>query len=140
MARGKASGVTDQDGDNKRQNKLVDTRTDQMINEAVARKLGWRQCVHDHGNEIRWNKPEMVNCAFRVPDYCHSISAAWEVVESSPNKEWECWFRIDRGIRGYYAGWYETIHGGQSNLDSPLSREWADTAPMAICLAFLKLP
>lgn len=110
--------------------------TDTEINEAVAVKLGWRQCVHDHGNEIRWNKPEMVNCAFRVPDYCRSIAAAWEVVEHLQGPS------VNRIVQLTYGNldkkWSFGLRGDRA---ADIWEIWidADTAPMAICLAFLKL-
>ena len=85
--------------------------TDTELNESVARKLGW---LRTPLNEF-------------VPDYCHSIAAAWEIVEKlRPNivlydlgRKWVV-------SRSCYEGIGETL--GE-----------AATAPMAICLAFLKL-
>lgn len=108
--------------------------TDQEINESVARGLGWvpplgkawkpKVGEGQPFESIYWSR----NGKFateRLPDYCHEIKAAWEIVEhcnmvtyiqrpSVGGKEWH----VDIGN----CGWSE-----------------AGTAPMAICLAFLKL-
>lgn len=101
--------------------------TDSEINEVVARKLGW---IEDkpHG----WIKPKPHREGFLIgqrilPDYSHSIDAAWEIVEKCKyvclvkplnNEKWKC----DMGT------------------NDEIIIQWADTAPMAICKAFLKLP
>lgn len=83
--------------------------TDKEINEAVVRKLGY---------------PEKFYLT-KLPDYCHSIAVAWDVMEHisknklfalmciCPNGEWAC-----------------KIEGHEMVV--------ATTAPMALCLAFLK--
>lgn len=103
--------------------------TDQEINEAVARKLGWTRY---HGTR---DNPDTISCRepkgflhASYPDYCHSIEAAWEIVD-------HCGRRWDVSLAGELnANWQFII------LDE--TYEWraaADTAPMAICLAFLTL-
>lgn len=81
--------------------------TNQEINEAVARKLGYGTPT---GNAL--------------PNYCTSIAAAWEIAshcakfsvfKEPDNYQWYCDMNKQKVIKG-------------------------DTAPMAICLAFLKLP
>jgi hypothetical protein len=102
--------------------------TDLEINEAVARKLGW--VYHEDASPLCWEMP--INSTVYVrsyPDYCHSIAAAWEVVEF---------------VRGKYAF---DLHSSKEkffvNLSGPTWKQMvsgeADTAPMAICLAFLEL-
>lgn len=89
------------------------------LNEACARKLGW----HD--------KPFRGYVRPNIPDYCHSIEAAWEIVEKFPT--WTMW-RDEQGFHLYV--W-------KSKTDMLNQRESAainaDTAPMAIVLAFLKM-
>lgn len=112
--------------------------TDQEINEAVARKLGWCACDHEiEHHSAGQSKGEMIcsnafcKCeSIRYADYCHSIAAAWEVVEHLK----EYWV----GIR--YKPSAQQFNAVIANDDKALSEEVADTAPMAICLAFLKLP
>lgn len=84
--------------------------TDQEINEVVARKLG-----HVPGKSSG------------MPDYCHSIEAAWEILEAvaSRGTHWE----MSKADSGY------TVFIRED--DYPYVTE--ATAPMAICLAFLKL-
>lgn len=109
--------------------------TDQEINEAVARKLGWID-IEPSTNPLLFYGHRQINDELElVPDYCHSIAAAWEVVEhlqkefiiyvfgGMPNSVWHCDIQD-----------HPTAHLGRIVSQS------ADTAPMAICLTFLKLP
>jgi hypothetical protein len=106
--------------------------TDKEINEAVARKLGWVRCCNpktmENGKIIDcfgWSKGGS-HFHERYPDYVTDIRAAWEIVE--------CWQKEGFIFSLYY---------------EPIEKNWrcafmetviADTAPRAICLAFLKLP
>lgn len=104
---------------------------DNEINEAVARKLGWTKCEHSTMEKgeivpaIGWIKPNPIKPHFHegLPDYCHSIEAAWGIVEALDND-----FAMFKGCNG---GWVVNIKGELTK---------ADTALMAIALAFLKLP
>ena len=88
---------------------------DQEINKAVARKLGtYKITKHPMGLTETY------------PDYCHSIEAAWEIVDKCSyfclvkplkNENWKC----DIG------------------REDQIIVQWANTVPMAICKAFLKL-
>lgn len=115
----------------------ISSMSPQAINEAVARGLGWIDSdlpVKGRG----WIKLEVQPGSWTYldayPDYCHSIKAAWEILDSlvsrkryvsiefeSENNEWDCVLGADR--RAY----------------EPDARAQASTTPMAICLAFLKL-
>ena len=110
--------------------------TDQELNEAVARKLGWIEKKYDWG--IKWARDSDVQCSDdmedRAPDYCHSIEAAWEIVEwmqeKYPTEEGNgllLWRNGDKIIC-------------ELNPNLEIVRGVASSAPMAICLAFLKLP
>ena len=96
--------------------------TNQEINEAVARKLGNDLRVYNKVDVYK-KQPNGNYILTQIPAYCTSISAAWEIVLSVKGRielhrrydKWKCWLR-------------DEIEAGQ-----------ADTAPMAICLAFLKL-
>jgi len=99
--------------------------TDQEINEAVAKKLG-RGHIKDG-----WEKV----CV--IPDYCNNIAAAWDVVE---------WLRKEV----IYVNIQVDVANPENNepflceLIPPGGcggriQETADTAPMAICIAFLEL-
>lgn len=115
--------------------------TDQEINEAVARKLGFVRKDCERLSTLHWHCSNDHCYADRMlPNYCHSIAAAWEIIESiitdgdKQMKETGCSstpsfalrmgpvgvFHCDLGNSGE-AGWYQP------------------TAPMAICLAFLKV-
>jgi len=109
--------------------------TDQEINEAVARKLGWTKKSFE-GRKGFWFKPNY-NLPNNIPYYCNSIEAAWEVVE---------WIRInfpEEILRLECVGneWEfgPTMMCGDEEFISDTTNGRADTAPMAICLAFLKL-
>ncbi len=94
--------------------------TDQEINEAVARKLGWKR-------KAEWEYDTLSSCS-APPDYCHSIQAAWEMVDKMP-PSWSLIRRDDGKFVCTFIGPKGLDGGGAHN-----------TAPMAICLAFLKLP
>lgn len=98
--------------------------TPQEINEAVARKLGWSIAGVDPANYYsqRWIQS--------VPDYCHSIEAAWEII-ASLEAGWL--YELSTGFGGKHLCRF--VHWEKGEFE-----ESADTAPMAICLAFLKLP
>lgn len=104
--------------------------TDSEINEAVARKLGYGTPT---GNAL--------------PDYCHSIKAAWEIVDKFPvvndfRFELRFYWSGYKDGKGYgpewMAGWITGHMRGGDREDS--IKAFANTAPMAIALAFLKLP
>ncbi len=112
--------------------------TDTEINEAVAKKLGkpykdipWHQNTHGHrtgmdGFCIDGCEKKFPD-GYQVPDYCNSIEAAWDVVEKVFSA------RLSKNPAGHK--WlFEFIE------DGIIHTAQADTAPMAICLAFLKLP
>jgi hypothetical protein len=112
--------------------------TNQEINEAVARKLGW---VFDNSKEAKWNNRfpwyDAKGKGHLAPGFTYSIEEAWEIVEHlGPrfHKLWRFWddgsyiFEISDG----------SLVVGPPKIDVVVGE--ADTAPMAICLAFLKLP
>lgn len=113
---------------------LVSVVTDQEINLAVARGLGWEVRSPSRCED---NKPEHIHISdpsrgiWCLPNYCHSIEAAWEIMEYLAPK----YFGISIGHGTNPDFWQCEIHGkGWEKV-----YERADTAPMAICLAFLKL-
>lgn len=122
--------------------------TNQEINEAVARKLGWKKhtktCeVPTPGASIftfgdHWYQAGML-CRERMPNYCTSISAAWEIVEHVRDRGY-AWniseSNMGRGWSAYI--WYPMTEEPSATSWDALNK--IDTAPMAICLAFLKLP
>lgn len=109
--------------------------TDSEINEAVARKLGWIPESDKTSGYWVWRHSDghFVN---NLPDYCHSIEAAWEIVE-----------KICGLVRSN--GDYRTVAlcTNKANtlcvideIEDDRIEDKADSAPMAICQAFLKLP
>jgi len=117
--------------------------TDQEINEAVARKLGVAVTVGDLKEPNQYNHdywdglPRRTdkNIRLRIPDYCTDIKAAWEVAEKFEQfdlkKNWDS---------GKWTCGIGTWGNGMNPRQSIRLEAEADTAPMAICMAFLKLP
>lgn len=114
------------------------------LNEQVARKLG--TCLK-HFLPTTSNEGNESHRHCDVPDYMHSIEAAWEIVEHLNSKE--TW-RREHGhgfhsveISVFRDGYNDdkvkwTVYVDRGQLGEA-ARATADTAPMAICLAFLKL-
>lgn len=101
--------------------------TDQEINEAVARGLGWNLNKTGH-----IGVPPHRSMGFEsIPDFCHDIKAAWEVVEHLTKKGllMELIFREDKK--------FFIVFGSPS--PSKGAGAVQDTAPMAIAKCFLKL-
>lgn len=114
--------------------------TDQEINEAVARKLGWRFYPEDGAIKSYWHSPyeekaedpeypeDTYTISSRCPTvkpYCNDIRAAWEIVEHLAKTKFPMVIYRDMD-----SGW-----GFKCDREA-----WASSAPMAICKAFLKLP
>ena len=113
--------------------------TDKEINEAVAKKLGW---YHKSEEETLWTGGLWYRDQERqgmngLPNYCHDIAAAWEIIKTldnysvkvmraGPTTEWFC----------LIFSWkkYSDIYKRQDEIETK-----AETAPKAICLAFLKM-
>ena len=94
--------------------------TDQEINEAVSRRL--------------FNDPPMQHIHRDLPDYCHSIAAAWEIVDWVAEKGYEP--VIMHSPREKWGVNFLEAPGDPPETGYSVN---AKTAPMAICLAFLKL-
>lgn len=103
--------------------------TDQEINEAVAVKLG--EDVRHGGIFVQggdWG--EEMDESHPIPDYCHSIEAAWEIVEHIKDKGGRLGLLLEAN-----GGWRASFKMSPSDY----LNGHHDTAPMAICKAFLKL-
>jgi hypothetical protein len=112
--------------------------TDQEINEAVARKLGKTLIdIPERGPMI-----DMHYGAGNIPDYCCSIAAAWVIVEN---------IRKDRdktiflSLKGHHACCRISQESYSFDPDNDLANaenvcDNGNPLPMAICLAYLKLP
>ena len=102
--------------------------TTQELDEAVARKLGAKPKIHLIHDPIEGAYSNHA-VAYEYRPYSTSIEAAWEIVEKIRQSELValCWHD------GY---WHCEINccDGKREID-----EEADTAPMAICKAFLAL-
>lgn len=106
------------------------TATKEELNEAVARKLGWQIMITGNIPAIMWRGNAMNQR--EVPAYSTSIEAAWEIVEKVQNGNPR--YRID-------LSWMDGKWACRLVTDptEALKLTFADTAPLAICLAFLKL-
>lgn len=105
--------------------------TAQETNEAVARKLGWS--ISPAGNWMRTIKNKNM-MQYELPRYTTEIRAAFEIVERL----------VDRSLfiklldeHGYSDEWTVFFDDLKNTTQAEAS---APTAPLAICLAFLKLP
>lgn len=115
--------------------------TDDEKNEAVALKLGWKLLSPAGVGLALWKSPTRrydsrddsgvgVYEHVVLPAYCTDIKAAWEIVEYL-NQKYYAVKIVSMPMIGHCSI--------NKNGEEPLSIENADTAPMAICLAFLKL-
>lgn len=99
--------------------------TNKEINEAVVRKLGWEPIA---GSMAR-DQDNLKKRPIYVPDYCHSIEAAWEIIDVA-NISWQLMKRSD-------GSWFAALSTNSQAVD--YREATADTASMAIVKAFLKL-
>lgn len=137
--------------------------TDQEINEAVARKLGWTALkVINHLGlrdefvgippKDQWSKHYIDPSKLKdriplcsVPDFVNRIEAAWEIVEHLQKQKTPFYVAVGGLMHnpcacGAYEKWVYTCNIFDPTLKLELSvHAHADSAPMAICLAFLKL-
>ena len=121
----------------------ISSMSPQAINEAVARKLGLQpgHCYCKQRPDVVWCcKCKKIRCVPEqetpcaktdfLPDYCRSIEAAWEIVASLLASGKCVQLNSDgKGVGFWIGSRYRQKHFAE-----------ASTAPMAICLAFLKLP
>lgn len=99
--------------------------TEQEINEAVARKLGKELC------QDPTCLGDLEGCELAPKHYATDIKAAWEIVDKFCDEGgWD--ITMAGGDRAN--GWCVTITDAGEQVHS-----CDDTAPRAICLAFLKL-
>lgn len=104
--------------------------TDKKINEAVARKLGWTPNPdHQRKNERAWLDVNGLNQ--HLPDYVGDIQAAWEVVEKL--------FQEGMCVQINIAGNEKEVGCNIGDKHQQKAFGYSESAPMAICLAFLKL-
>lgn len=112
--------------------------TDRELDAAVARALGWTDIVcHSATNDMSGTNPRGIGRACGVPLYSTDIAAAWELVEAMEDmdpslsyQETLCSWQIEL-VKGPSLGYVDSVCGSVRWL-------YADTAPRAICLAFLK--
>lgn len=102
--------------------------TNNEINEAVARKLGWKD---DPDGWIQPNGPWFP----MPPAYSTKIEAAWEILEHCCSRGFAVKIEQDFGMEF----WRATICDDRKIETKCCLHEDGDTAPLAICLAFLKL-
>jgi hypothetical protein len=116
--------------------------TNEEINEAVAMKLGHAIVISSQlGLSIQEPK-ETVLVDRQIPPYSTDIKAAWEIVESliaplpdDPDKIPQYDFELNHIDRKWIASFVDQgeLHGAYGHQGD------AETAPLAICKAFLAL-
>lgn len=101
--------------------------TNTEINEQVALKMGWVR----KSDRVWEREAGVLRNPSELPDYAHSIEAAWEIVEwlhdNGGKMLWKPYFELGGSGNGWLCRMRMNPH------------EAADTPSMAICLAFLKL-
>ncbi len=100
--------------------------TDQELNEAVARKLGFEAKTLARCGALACEHELKTS----IPDYSHSIAAAWDIVELPGIGSQS----VHRTIYPQPSWEWSLFKDGKMYLAE------AATAPLAICQAFLKLP
>ena len=110
--------------------------TNDEVNIAIARKLGWEWTGHKEPNcwmppqEWKFKQTGIFMVPMPLQNYCTDIAAAWEIVEL-PGIGSQC---VKRTIYPQPSWEWMLFKDGYMVMAE------ADTAPMAICLAFLKFP
>lgn len=111
----------------------ADCMTDTEINEAVARKLGFER--DPQFKQYFWKDYGNAKC-FRVHehfmDYCHDIKAAWEIFLWVRSQTFSTRMKFAKAIS-------DQTYEGDIKID-PFYWMLFNSNPMAIVLAFLKLP
>lgn len=112
--------------------------TDQELNEAVAKKMGYAVAYANmRGLKIplmreKENKSLMTDGYSDVPNYCTDIGAAWKIVE-------RCFSSFYLSFDECTETWFCRADCCRVVEDSCKWRSESDTAPRAICEAFLKM-
>jgi Phage ABA sandwich domain len=103
------------------------------INEAVARKLGFLvfEAPYNPDGMLVKDSNGIIN---KLPAYSTSIEAAFEIVEFVAKQS--LYFQLDSWQDAEHSLWTAEFVNKEGEIESDDS---ADTAPMAIALAFLKL-
>lgn len=109
--------------------------TPEEVNETVALKLGWEKVVGPAPmHRTIWiRKGNYGEGQQYAPTYTTDIKSAWEIVERVFTSFYLLW---DETTGTWFAKW-DNQHRTE---ESCRYKAEADTAPMAICLAYLKMP
>lgn len=110
--------------------------TNEEINIAVARKLGWKEC--GCAPEHRAAHKAYMPSKHTMPSYSTSIEAAWAIAEKRQMVLTH--LRIVPSDREAFWRWKVEIQIGPAHLEDAFVYAEADTAALAICEAFLKVP
>ena len=111
------------------ENMKHDWQPNTELNAKVAKALGWTQ--HDSYKHLWYGKGDQAH-AQPLSDFSGDMTAAWIVVEILKTKtiEGAGFFKIVCEDTGYLCGW--------EAKDGWIISEYETSAPLAICLAFLK--
>lgn len=108
--------------------------TNQELDEAVARKLGWEKNktlpdITGIGgpNNARWYKDGIISSTDAPPPYSTDIKAAWEILAALDGS-----YSVGTCLGGFYC----QLQTGDHKQNS---KAVAETAELAICKAFLAM-
>lgn len=105
------------------------------IDAKVAEAMGWTNVRRDTGDISsdfwRDKDPKSVYERSLIPHFSQRIDDAWEIVEWMRGQLWSA--RLDIGISSTWVAFDRSPHG-----DGDHYQAIAPTAPLGICLAFLK--
>lgn len=107
---------------------MTDAELDE-INEKVGDKL-----LHN----CKCLEPAEGKKCICLPDYSRSIAAAWEIVDSLKAQDY--YIALFDENHGYGVSEKQWIAELRDHKARTITEGEAETAPLAICLAFLKLP
>ncbi len=102
---------------------------DKELNEKVAKAMGWTQ--HDSYKHLWYGKGDQAH-AQSLPNFSGDMTAAWIMVESIDGQ----WNVSGQGGIGFEVTFSEASMR-EDRYENPFHAS-ADSAPLAICLAFLK--
>lgn len=111
---------------------MNDVMTDREMNEAVARKLG--EDVRFGSIFVEGVPDDVMDESHPIPAYSTSIAAAWEVAQRMDEPPYHLTiYGTGRPTRVVVTDYSQGL--GRDIID-----ETFETTPLAICMAFLKLP
>lgn len=109
--------------------------TNSEINEAVARKLGWKE--YECAPQYRAEHKAYMPVKHIMPDYAVSIAAAWELWEEMSERYF---LTLETEAGEFGRNIVKIWKNDKTGAGWVIGDVYAETVPLAICQAFLKLP